>query len=175
MKAANPDASPTELLSLFQVSPPPSGSCCVLGLSVACRTVFAAHGAGTRLVPTSGLGMGASPLPHMHRDWCSSRCSPLHWDCAHPLHHDVADSSPVHRDRARCRPGLAPGGLGSRAHCRPHLRTILNRLGAAAFTPVFGLVCTGKRDWAHLDRDLSELVHRAWAIFHRLHCPPLRA
>ena len=60
MKAENPDASPTELLTLFQVSSPPSGSRCVLGLSVACRIVCAAHRTGTRLVPASDIGLGAS-------------------------------------------------------------------------------------------------------------------
>ena len=60
VKAENPDASPTELLTLFQVSSPPSGSRCVLGLSVACRIMCAAHRTGTRLVPASDIGLGAS-------------------------------------------------------------------------------------------------------------------
>ncbi len=34
-----------------------------------------------------------------------------HWDWAHPLHHDVADTSPLHRDWVRCRPGLALGTM----------------------------------------------------------------
>ena len=59
MKAENPDASPTELLTLFQVSSPPSGSRCVPGVSVVCRIVYSAHRTGTRFLHTSALDLGA--------------------------------------------------------------------------------------------------------------------
>jgi hypothetical protein len=80
-------------------------------------------------------------VPHLHRDWArplptsapglrsatahictGTGLQPLpasllipHWDWAHPLYHDVADTSPLHGDWACCRPGLA---LGAWAHGR---------------------------------------------------------
>ena len=157
MKAENPDASPTELLTLFQVRRRRRAlvACSYCPLHVASCVLH--------------IVLGVASCPHLDSDWVHSplpACAPglgsataqictgtgaAHTarpcDCAHPLHHDVADTSPLHGDRARCRPGLA---LGARAHGRTAAHICArSRIGSELpdLHPGSGLLHR-QRDWA---------------------------